>query len=210
MGHSRWEKEAKKIQWRLQRTEQMGCGGREWGFWSKTGASNSEVNKGPWYSGYKVIEKAKKALAGLWIRVVTALLPPSAVLRACPFSWVIFFFLTFLKHRTSTCHPLLVTHAPVFIYYPFPDGKACSILSFHRGKVCFYWDKQQQNIEKDACQRGLCSYTFLKEGDRKVTIIISLRSCTSLGYILFVHLVLATVGEKDSCIKQETKTCCSA
>lgn len=47
MGHSRWEKEAKKIQWRLQRTEQMGCGGREWGFWSKTGASNTEVNEGP-------------------------------------------------------------------------------------------------------------------------------------------------------------------
>lgn len=74
MGHSRWDKEAKKIQWRLQRTEQMGCGGREWGLWSKTGGSNSEVNKGPWYSGCKVIEKAKKALVGLWFRVVTALL----------------------------------------------------------------------------------------------------------------------------------------
>ena len=29
MGHSRWEKEAKKIQWRLQRTEQMGCVGEK-------------------------------------------------------------------------------------------------------------------------------------------------------------------------------------
>lgn len=66
MGHSRWEKEAKKIQWRLQRTEQMGCGGREWGFWSKTGACISEVNEGPWYSGYKVIEKTEKAGEAKW------------------------------------------------------------------------------------------------------------------------------------------------
>ncbi|KAK4828364.1 hypothetical protein QYF61_026086 [Mycteria americana] len=48
--------------------------------------------------------------------------------------------------------------------YDDTTRKACSILSSHRGKACFYWDKHQQNIEKDGCQRGFCSYTFLKEG----------------------------------------------
>lgn len=45
MGHSRWEKEAKKIQWRFQQAEQVDCEGKEQVCWSSDGAVTQRSKK---------------------------------------------------------------------------------------------------------------------------------------------------------------------
>lgn len=115
-----------------------------------------------WLRRLKRLEKQSEALVGLCYQSSdrSSIL---LLLRSWLFSWVISLFLTFLKHRTFTIYPLLITHGPIFIYYLFPDRKAFSVLSSHRGRACFSWDKQQQNIGRDGCHGGLRPYTFLKE-----------------------------------------------
>lgn len=118
-----------------------------------------DILGGKWLRRLKSLEKLSEASVGLWIRVVTALLLPFCC------SEPLFMGNLLLPHfpEAQDFHrPPFAYHPLHFIYYRFPDRKTCSILSSHRGKACFYWDKQQQDTEKDGCQRGFCSCTFLK------------------------------------------------
>jgi len=84
------------------------------------------------------------------------------VLRACPFSCVIS-FLTFLKHRTSACHPLLVTHGPVFTYYLFSlIGKPAVSCPSTEARPASTGISSSRTLKKIGVREDL-SYTFLKE-----------------------------------------------
>lgn len=112
MGHSRWKKEAKKIQWRLQRTEQMGCGGE-----NRVSRVRLELATQRSVKVHDILSELSEALVGLWLRVVTA-----PLLSCC--SENLSFFMGNLPHFPEAqdfhmppfaCHPWTCLHL-----LPFP------------------------------------------------------------------------------------------
>lgn len=146
-----------------------------------------------WLRRLKSLEKLSEALVGLWIRVVTAFLLPFSCSQRLPH-----FKGNLLPHFPEAQD----FHLPPFACHPCHLSSPTSLSLVGRPAVsCPPTDaspastgiSRSRTFKRTDVREDLLLHLLEGKTDREETII-SLRSCTALGYILFIHSALATSG----------------